>query len=128
MGDKFCSVYTKADMSDLPEFGSSQTPSVQAIKVNTKGVPKLLKNIKPHKATGLDNIPGMLLIEAAEELAPGRNHLFQISVDSGMIPLDSKVSPAHSGFQERQSFVISKLQTYLRDIHHLQDPRACDSQ
>ena len=42
-----------------------------SVKYNTKGVLKLLKDIKPHKATGPDNIPGRLLKEAAEELAPG---------------------------------------------------------
>ena len=55
-----------------------------------KGVLKLLKDNKPHKATGPDNIPGRLQKEAAEELAPGLTHLFQISIDNGTIPLDWK--------------------------------------
>ena len=81
---------TQEDMSELPDLGQSRTPSVHPIKVNVKGVLKLLKDIKPHKATGPDNIPGRLLKEAAEELAPGLAHLFQISVDNGKIPLDWK--------------------------------------
>ena len=90
MGDQFCSVFTQEDTSILPDLGPSQTPSVPPIKVNRKGVQKLLKDIKPHKATGPDNIPGRLLKEAAEELAPGLAHIFQISIDNGKIPLDWK--------------------------------------
>ena len=90
MDEQFCSVFTNEDMSDLPDLGSSNTQSVLPIKVNIKGVLKLLKNTKPHKATGPDNIPGRLLKEAAEELVPGLSHLFQISIDSGRIPQDGK--------------------------------------
>ena len=90
MGDQFCSVFAQEDMSELQDLGPSRTPNAPLIKVNVKGVLKLLKDIKPHKATGPDNIPGRLLKEAAEELAPGQAHLFQISVDYGKIPLDWK--------------------------------------
>ena len=90
MGEQFCSVYTKEDTLDLPDLGPSQTPTVSPIKVTCKGVLKLLKDIKPHKASGPDNIPGRLLKEAAEELAPGLTFLFQISLDSGKIPTDWK--------------------------------------
>ena len=44
----------------------------------------------PHKVSGPDNIQGRLLIEAAEELAPGLTFLFQISLDSRKIPTDWK--------------------------------------
>ena len=90
MDDQFSSVFTQVDVSELPDLAQSRTPSAPPIKVNTKGVLKLLKDIKPHKATGPDNIPGRLLKEAAEELAPGLAHLFQISIDDGKIPLDWK--------------------------------------
>ena len=86
MGGQFCSVFTNEGMSDLSDLGPSHTPSIPPIKVNIEGVPKLLKDIKPHKATGPNNISGRLLKEAAEQLAPGLSHLFQISIDSGRIP------------------------------------------
>ena len=71
-------------------MGPSQSPTVPPIKVTCKGVLKLLKDIKPYKASRPDNIPGRLLKEAAEELAPGLTFLFQISLDSGKIPADWK--------------------------------------
>ena len=90
MGDQFCSVFTQEDMSELPDLGPSRTPNVPPIKVNIKGVLKLLKTIKSHKATRPDNIPGRLLKEATDELAPGLAHLFENSIDNGKIPLDWK--------------------------------------
>ena len=100
MGDQFCSVFTQEDTSELPDLGPSQTPSVPPIKVNSKGVQKLLKDIKPHKATGPDNIPGRLLKEAAEELTPGLAHIFQISIDNGKIPLDWKSALVNPVFKK----------------------------
>ena len=77
-------------MTELPDLGQSRTPSAPPINVNTKEVLKFLKDIKTHKATGPDNIPGRLLKEAADELAPGLTHLFQSSIDNGTVPLDWK--------------------------------------
>ena len=117
MGDQFCSVFTQEDMSELPDLGQSRTPSVHPIKVNIKGVLKFLKDIKPHKATGPDNIPGRLLKEAAEELAHGLAHLFQISIDNGKNPIGLEVSPRHSGLQEGKPFNTSKLPTNLAYVY-----------
>ena len=52
MGDQFSSFFTQDEVSELPHLGQSGTPNAPPIKVNTKGVLKLLKDIKPHKATG----------------------------------------------------------------------------
>ena len=115
MGDQFCSVFTQEDMSELPDLGQSRTPSVHPIKVNIKGVLKLLKDIKPHKATGPDNIPGRLLKEAAEELAPGLAHLFQISIDNGKIPLDWKSALVTPVYLSLYTSSPSKLSIMRRD-------------
>ena len=40
------------------------------ITVSCVGVVRLLKNLKPHKVAGPDDIPLMLLKEAADEIAP----------------------------------------------------------
>ena len=73
----------------------------------------MLKDIKPHKATRPDNIPGRLLKEAAEELAPGLAHIFQISIDNGKIPLDWKSALVVPGLQEGKSFYSIQLQANL---------------
>ena len=59
---------------------------MEDITVSCKGVVKLLKNLKPHKAVGPDDIPLMLLREAADEIAPAITLLFQASLNQGNTP------------------------------------------
>ena len=61
-----------------------------SIVVDTNGVVKLLKHLKPHTATGPDGIPAMLLREAAVELAPAIALLFQASISQGTVPTSWK--------------------------------------
>jgi hypothetical protein len=61
------SVFTKEDMSSMPDKGDSPHNTMDPIIVTIPGVEKLLKNIKPHKATGPDSIPARLLNELLSE-------------------------------------------------------------
>ena len=60
---------------------------MEDITVSYEGGVKQLKNIKPHKAAGPDDIPLLLLIEAADEIAPAITLLFQASLNQGKTPL-----------------------------------------
>ena len=60
MGNQISSVYNKEDTTDLPDLGTSNTQSAPPINVDAKGIQKLLKDLKPHKATGPDSIPARL--------------------------------------------------------------------
>ena len=53
--------------------------------MSCNGVSKLLRNLKPHKATGPDGIPARLLKETAIEIAPAVSLLFQTSLDQGNV-------------------------------------------
>ena len=61
---------------------------MQNITITENGVYKLLKNIKPHKARGPDNIQGRYLKELALELTPAIAFLFQTSLEQGKLPND----------------------------------------
>ena len=45
-----------------------------------------MKNLKPHRAAGPDDIPLRLLKEAADEIAPAITLLFQASLNQGNTP------------------------------------------
>ena len=49
-----------------------------------------MKNLKPHKASGPDNIPAQLLKSTSDELAPALTLIFQASLEQGEIPSDWK--------------------------------------
>ena len=59
---------------------------MEYIAVSCEGVVNLLKNPKPHKAAGPDDIPLMLLKEAADEIASAITLLFQASLNQGNTP------------------------------------------
>ena len=71
--------------TSIPDLGPSQYPSMEDITVSCKGVVKLLKNLKPHKAAGPDDIPLMLLKDAADEIAPAITLLFHASLNQGTL-------------------------------------------
>ena len=88
---QFSSVFNKNENIDtIPDKGPSPHPNINQITINSEGVWKLLTNLKPHKATGPDNIPTRLLKELAKPLAPIFTTLFQASLDQGTVPEDWK--------------------------------------
>ena len=52
------------------------------------GAIKLLKNLKPHMASGPDNILTRILIMLAEEIAPMLTRIFQTSLDMATVLSD----------------------------------------
>lgn len=56
------------------------------IQVCTKGIEKLLKNLKTDKAAGPDQISPILLKELHNEVSPIVQILFQLSYDTGVLP------------------------------------------
>jgi hypothetical protein len=90
LNEQFKSAFTTEDTTTMPSKGQSPHPTMPEIKVNTNGVIKLLKCINLHKATGPDNIPAHFLNNLSEELSPFLSFFFQLSIDSGNIPVDWK--------------------------------------
>ena len=85
---QFQSVYTKEDLSSMPDKGPSPYPSMDSILFNAKGVHKQLSQLNSRKATGPDNISTAILRLAADELAPVLTRLYQFSHDQGTVPED----------------------------------------
>ena len=59
---------------------------MKPIIISIPGVIKLLKHLKPHKASEPENIPTRLLIMVAEEIAPMLTTIFQTSLDTATVP------------------------------------------
>ena len=81
-------MYTQEDHTNIPHKGPSPYSAMQNITITENGVYKLLRNIKPHKATGPDNIQARYLKELALELTPAITFLFQTSLEQGKLPND----------------------------------------
>ena len=86
LNEQFCSAFTPTSNTPLPQISSPTGPDIDKLIITTEGVEKLMKNLKPNKATGPDNIPTRILSMVAKELAPAVTLIFQTSLDSGQIP------------------------------------------
>ena len=86
LNEQFVSVFTNEDVTNLPDLGESDHPSVPSFVIEREGVRKLLAKIKPHTACGPDNLPAYLLKEASNELAPLFCLLFNATLHQGKIP------------------------------------------
>ena len=77
LNNQFTSVFS----NPAPEINhsvkeSEKYPTMRQIKINKNGVLKLLTNVKEHKATGPDDIPGKLLKLLAEDIVDTYTLLF----------------------------------------------------
>ena len=69
LNNQFQSAYTREELSWVPDKGLSPHPPMKDIRIDSHGVHKLLRGLKPHKATGPDMVPARFLKDYATELA-----------------------------------------------------------
>ena len=67
---KFQSTFTREDDTDPPSKGASPFSSMGDIKVDPKGVAKLLDGQNVHKASGPDELNARVLKECSNEISP----------------------------------------------------------
>ena len=84
---QYCSVFSTED-SVLPQLKSKRVNLMNSIVVQCSGVLKQLRNIKPYKAAGPDQIPAKFLFEFAEEVAPALTLIYNKSLIESNIPAD----------------------------------------
>ena len=86
LNDQFSSVFNVEDDTDMPELEPSPYDAMPSIDIHVKGVAKLLRGLKAHKARGPDEVPARLLKEAADQLAPILTTIFRASYQQATIP------------------------------------------
>ena len=94
--EQFQSVFTKLTDSIMPNMSNRTIPKMDKIVIDSKGVEKLLSNLKNSKSVGPDYIPNLVLKSCAKELSVGLSTIFQFSIDTGSLPTDwrdANVSP-----------------------------------
>ena len=64
--DQFKSVFTKTTDNTLPKTRIQAKTDITPIKIEQKGLEKLLRQVNPNKASGPDTIPNRILKECAE--------------------------------------------------------------
>ena len=109
LNGQFSSAFTIIDTSSFPDLGTRDYPDAPEIRVHPNGVRKLLKNLKPHKATGPDNI---------SPLTPVLTLTFSASLNQGKAPDDWKeanVSPIFKKGDKSQPYGKSNRKAMNRN-------------
>ena len=99
LNKQYQSVFTR-ETPNIPDMEGPTYPSMPDITVDTRGVLKLLKNIKPNKASGPDMIAARLLRELAEEIAPLLTAIFQKSIRENRVPDEWKLANVTAVFKK----------------------------
>ena len=76
LNNQFYSVFTKEDLTNIPECTGRPYPIMPPILISTAGIQKLLEEVDTKKASGPDNIPAWVLKHSAREIAPILSKLF----------------------------------------------------
>ncbi len=156
LNNQFQSVFTKERTDEIPKMKSPRAATMPDVTITSKGVQKLLENLKPSKAAGPDQIPARLLKTFAAPLAPVLAQLFQQSLREGVVPDDWRVANVAPIFKKGDrsqaanyrpvslTSIIGKLMehvlasnimthfednTILTDLQHgFRSKRSCESQ
>ena len=83
----FKSVFTKASPTPPPQLPPPHF-KINPITISAPGVTKFLKDLNPYKASGPDDIPSQVLKTPANQIGPSLTIIFQVSLDSGKLPMD----------------------------------------
>ena len=77
LNSQFCSVFTSEDITNMPKF-----------EITVQGVTKLLEGLNGGKASGPDELPNLILKNAANEISPFLKNIFDQSLQTGKLPDD----------------------------------------
>ena len=89
LNSRFQSVFThETSFNVTPPV--DKTPSMPNINITKAGVQKLLKDLKPGKAAGSDNISPRVLKEVSDVVADPLTAIFRKSLSEGKVPRDWK--------------------------------------
>ncbi|CAB4006013.1 Hypothetical predicted protein, partial [Paramuricea clavata] len=113
----FASVFHQDQTHPANETTITDENCLTDIELTVDDILPLLHSLNEHKATGPDGISNKILKETAEQIAPSLCLLFNLSLRSGSLPDDWKISNIYQC--SKRGSVIIKLSTYLSFVKYI---------
>ena len=88
LNNQFCSFFTSEDTKDIPKLPGPPNTEMPKFKITVQGVTKLLEGLNGGKASGPDELPNLILKNAANEISPFLKIIFDQSLQTGKLPDD----------------------------------------
>ena len=90
----FSSVFTREDTSSLPvpetKFNGSEEEKLGQLIVTPEVVASKINNMKENTSTGVDGLSPKILKETIEQISKPLGHVFNMSLQEGIVPLECK--------------------------------------
>ena len=122
----FSSVSTREDTSLLlvPEtkFNGSEGEKLGQLVVTPEVVATKIKNMKENKSPGVDGVSSKILKETVEQISTPLAHVFNMSLQEGIVPLEWKEANIIPLLKKRFN-QVRKLSTSQFNISKLQSIR-----
>ena len=88
----FSSVFTREDTCSLPEpetkFNRSEGERLGQLVETPEVVASKINNMKENKSPGIDGISPNILKETVEQISTSLGHVFKMSLQEGIVPLE----------------------------------------
>ena len=132
----FSSVFTREDTSSLPvpetKFNGSEEEKLGQLVVTPEVVASKINNMKENKSPGVDGLSPKILKETVEQISKPLAHVFNMSLQEGIVPVEWKVANIIPLFKKGSrnksvnyrpvsltSVICKLLETIIRD--HMMD-------
>ena len=92
-------------LGSVPDTNFSSVPVMPDLDISLNGILKLLKNLKPGKAAGPDQLKPLLLKELRDEIAPIIKIIFEKSLQTGKLPSDWVTANVMPVFKKRRQIL-----------------------
>ena len=88
LNNQFWSVFTSEDTKNIPKLPGPPNTEMPKFEITVQGVTKLLEGLNGGKASGPDELPNLILNNAANEISPFLKIIFDQSLKTGKLPDD----------------------------------------
>ena len=83
LNNQFCSVFTTEDTTNIPKLTGPSNTEMPKFEITAQGVTKLLEGLNGGKASGPDELPSLILKNAANDISPFLKIIFDQSLQTG---------------------------------------------
>ena len=101
----FSSVFTREDTSLLPvpetQFNGSEEERSGQLIVTPEVVASTIKNMKKNKSPGVEGLSHIIQKEYVEQISKPRAHVFKMSLQEGIVPMEWKEASIIPLFKKR---------------------------
>ena len=126
----FSSVFTREDTSSLPvpetKFEGSEGEMLGQLVITPEVVVSKINNMKENKSPAVDGISSKILKETVEQISTPLLHVFNMSLQEGIVPFDWKeanIIPLFKNGSRNKSVnyrpvSFTSVETIIRDHNH----------